>query len=288
MSFYQEIFDLLSEHGIPFSSFAEDEGLMLVRSRINIILVRVTCRSQSEAEVQTCKLKKVCCFLKETEGEWPLVITEDRWRRYGPQIEARILAHLGTFHQVYARNCEIRKIDKATAAAFLAENHSYSDAACRYRYGMFLKRYTGHQTNHSNKLEAGSLVAVATFSNARRWSKDIDGKEKTISSYEWVRYASLSGTRIVGGMGKMLQRFIEDVKPDDIMSYADLEWSDGSVYRSLGFECEGSRPGVLFSVNQDSWIRTPIKDGDLESCNDTRFLLNPGSLKYRLKLTDYE
>jgi len=37
-------------------------------------------------------------------------------------------------------------------------------------------------------------------------------------------------------MGKLLQAFIEDVHPDDIMTYADLSWPDGGdAYRTLGF-----------------------------------------------------
>ena len=78
--------------------------------------------------------------------------------------------------------------------------------------------------------------AVATFSNARRWLKD----GVKISSYEWVRYASLPELRVIGGMGKLLNAFIDDVGPDDIMSYADAAQQDGGeAYRRLGFveEC---------------------------------------------------
>ena len=159
-------------------------------------------------------------------------------------MKARLLAHLGIFTQIYARNCEVRRIDKATAADFLRCNHSYGDAACRYRYGLFLKRHTGHNSG-STEIIPGTLVAVATFSNARKWVKG----EKTVRSYEWTRYASLPGLRISGGMGKMLKTFIENVHPDDIMTYADLEWSEGKVYEALGFSLEGHRPGICFSIS---------------------------------------
>lgn len=42
-------------------------------------------------------------------------------------------------------------------------------------------------------------------------------------------------------MGKLLKAFIEDVHPDDVMSYADASWSDGGVYRKLGFEEEEAK-----------------------------------------------
>ena len=59
-------------------------------------------------------------------------------------MQARLLAHLEFFEQAYARNCEVRRIEKSEAEAFLKENHSYGYAACKYRYGLFLKRHTGH------------------------------------------------------------------------------------------------------------------------------------------------
>lgn len=101
----------------------------------------------------------------------------------------------------------------------------------------------------------GTLVAVAEFSSARNWQKG----EALIRSYEWVRYASLPEVRVIGGMGKVLQEFIDEVNPDDIMSYAPAEHYDGEVYQTLGF----SKVGVK-------------QFGD------------SSSIKYRLKLTPYE
>ena len=56
-----------------------------------------------------------------------------------------------------------------------------------------------------------------------------------------MRYASAEGLGVNGGMGKLLNAFIEEVHPDDVMSYADASWSDGDVYRKLGFTQEESK-----------------------------------------------
>ena len=120
---------------------------------------------------------------------------------------------------------------------------------------------------------------MATFSNARKWAKG----DQIIRSYEWTRYASLPEVRLSGGMGRMLKTFIKDVQPDDIMSYADLEWSAGDVYTQLGFTLEGQKSPVMFSIDT-AWQRTPIK---AETPGD-RYFQNFGSNKYRLKLTDYK
>lgn len=134
---------------------------------------------------------------------------------------------------IFARNCTVRRIDKTAADAFLNANHRLGATGGRYRYGLFVQRSTGAA---ETSLPAGSLVAVAVFSNARRWLKD----GRRISSYEWIRYASLPGIRVTGGMGKLLQAFMDEVHPDDVMSYADADYPDGGeVYARLGFVAEG-------------------------------------------------
>ena len=134
---------------------------------------------------------------------------------------------------IFARNCSVARIDKPTAAAFLSAHHRFGDASCRYRYGLFAERTSGKS---EPSVAPGTLVAVGEFSSARRWLKD----GRKISSFEWVRYASLSGMRVIGGMGKILEAFVGEVHPDDVMSYADASWSQkGEAYLRLGFEFEG-------------------------------------------------
>lgn len=148
---------------------------------------------------------------------------------------------------VYARNCSVRRIDRTLSASFLDKNHRLGSTGGRYHYGLFVARSTSSNEVH---LSEGELVAVAVFSNARRWKRTLtsDGVSREIvhSSYEWIRYASLQSLRVVGGMGKLLEAFINEVRPDDVMSYADADYPDsGQSYLKLGFRSEGecSRAG---------------------------------------------
>ena len=260
-------------------------------------------------EINSCTLEEATQTSEDTyeairmtrsqEG-YPLIITEDRWKRQREMMESRLLAHLELFSQAYARNCEIRRIEKTEAQEFLNKHHSYGIAACKYRLGLFLKRHTGHiaeemrsldklgMTEGGSGMTEGKLIAVATFSNARRWIKE--GNE--IRSYEWTRYASLPDLRVSGGMGKLLKAFIKEVKPDDIMSYADLEWSEGKVYERLGFKAEMMKDPVVFTVDPETWERVaigrlPIRSGMTKDETGNLFFQNFGSRKFRLKLTDY-
>lgn len=141
-----------------------------------------------------------------------------------------------TDRTIFARNCVVRKIPRNEADKFLEDNHIYGSASCRYCYGLFVKRATGAAEKKSapdsrlgnaanedriprgqyDSLSTGEPVAVACFSNARRWEKN----GRSVCSYEWVRYASVKDSRVAGGMGKLLAAFIEDRHPDDVMTYA--------------------------------------------------------------------
>lgn len=202
------------------------------------------------------------------------------------------------FHSVFARNCEIRRIDRELAASFLNACHLYGDCAAAYRYGLFVSRSPGGFKGAAEggavgsaegcaegcsegcvsegaeggamgaavgcaegrqTYPVGTLVAVASFSKARRWSKKGEnGEQETICSYEWLRYASLPELRVLGGMGRILARFIEDFHPDDIMSYVPLRHFSGEVYESLGFVSEGVK--VFENGEQSRKYRLKLKE----------------------------
>ena len=304
------IYKVRSGYGFESISVSDASG----QDAHPVLLVGIVADSLEKASVQQTAASEEISIVRCETGRYPLIVTEDRWKRQNDAMRLRILSHLKIFTQVYARNCEIRRIDKATAEAFLAQNHSYADAACRYRYGLYLKRHTGHNalpeaegpsphtagpaatsTTSSpaatgNLPAPGTLVAVATFSNARKWIKG----DKTIRSYEWTRYASLPGIRLNGGMGKILKTFIKEVSPDDIMTYADLEWSEGKVYEQLGFSLEDTRPAVTFNIDT-AGRRSPITSAITATTpamaspatTGNLYFRNFGSNKYRIKLTDY-
>ncbi len=198
-----------------------------------------------------------------------IYVFEDRWFTSKDLISKRILARLGDFNSIFARNCTVRRIDSPTADAFLHENHSYGAAKARYKYGMY---------------ELGCLVAVATFSSPRSIPRRFtDGTSVSLRSYEWVRYASLADCTISGGMSKMMSAFIEDVHPDEIMSYADLEWSAGEVYPALGFVEAGRREPVTFWVDPVSYKRNRVPPGvEIRNAGSVKYLRNFLGKEYEL------
>ncbi len=231
------------------------------------------------------------------DGAKAMVVPADIWLRRRDMTLGRMLAHCGIFSRVFARNCEVRRIRKPETDAFMNLWHSYGTAVCRNRYGLFTVRETVLSPDvpdlpHSMEtIPAGTLVAAAEFSNMRR--RTVDGR--AVRSYEWVRYASLPNLRVDGGMGKILRKFVDEVHPDDVMSYADLEWSDGGVYRTLGFREDGRKPPVLFAVDPTSMSRIPLTGSrrvftspqyaqGLPEDRQVLYYSNFGSVRYRLPI----
>lgn len=263
MSFIDDIAGCISGKDV---TVIRHEGHMMLEcgNGATIIPIPVTARSPEEAAQAHAGLERSMLTYKADNPERKLVpLPEDVWRSRPDMMKARLLAQLGEFRSIFARNTSVRRITKPESAGFLNEWHTYGDAAARYRYGIFTKD--------------GTLVAVATFSSGRKWLKD----DRTIRSYEWVRYASLPGIRVIGGMGKVLKTFIREVKPDDIMSYADMEWTDGHVYTRLGFHEDGFRSPVAFCIDPRTWRRNPL-DKNIDPNGVFLFHLNLGSRKFRI------
>lgn len=229
-----------------------------------------------------------------------IFVYEDRWWSMGALVRSRLRAHLGLQKSIFARNCVVRRITAQTAAAFLDKYHIYGNTKAKYRYGLYRLRATG--TNEIGMSESATLIAVATFSAPRQIARNNLSTftsplndAPTISSCEWERYASLPEYRVIGGMGKMLKHFINEQHPDGIMSYADLEWSDGDVYSKLGFQKMEVRPAVHFRVDTSTMQRiSKEKIGrdrrfrdetpKTQNSSSTITISNLGSQKYLLPL----
>ena len=269
MDYCSEIRDFIDAN-VEGAVFGEELGFALFSSGAMpdtvIIAEPVDALTLEMAEQQSHRLS---LLLSGHEGKKAVIVPEDVWRSRPEMTRRRILAHLGRFRSVFARKTVVKRVDRTMSSAFLSACHTYGDASARYRYGLFL---------------GDEMVACASFSSPRTWSRP-EGPHK---SAEWVRYASLPAARAVGGMGKLLKHVMEEPGPADVMSYADLEWTDGDVYRKLGFRKESLRPPVRFAIDPDTYIRKPLSgivSGEVPGADSPcLYHVNLGSAKYRLDI----
>lgn len=152
----------------------------------------------------------------EQQGTRLVQLWEDQWTRRQHLVQARVRALMGDSERTFARNTTITRIDRLTLDAFLQLNHLQGSPQVKYKYGLYAKDL---------------LVAVASFSGKRPVKRD----GVALDSYELVRFASMAGTTVTGGLSKLLSTFKEEIKPGDIMTYADRDWSNGHSYEQLGF-----------------------------------------------------
>lgn len=238
-----------------FEGFTDGLGVARTRNGAAYLFpdfrLRVTPVTLEQAGEQEFALNQVNATPSGIHG---ILLFEDRWLgAEGPVTRARIAGCLGHFRTIFARKCNVTRCDILTAGVFLDRCHSYGSTAAKYKYSMRL---------------GDELVAVATFSGKKRLPAMAHPAEHSgdsglageaaprLVSCEWIRYASLPDVRIAGGMGKMLQTFLRDVAPDEVLSYSDNEWSDGDVYRKLGFTEAFRTPPQMYYVNRETFTRT--------------------------------
>ncbi|MCF0055401.1 hypothetical protein [Dyadobacter sp. CY356] len=192
--------------------------------------------------------------LLRSTGIASVTLWEDIWFNKKEIVQSRLNAITGISERIPGRVTQARKLDKPTAKDFLDKNHLQGSVNSKIRYGLFLpKRYfrvlsTGYQ------LDSGIeelLVAVATFSHPRTFERN----GGLYRSYELIRFANLRNTTVVGGFDKLLRAFTDEYKPGDIMTYADLEWSDGASYSRLGFDEISDKDPVQFWLDPTLNVR---------------------------------
>jgi|GEM_PF-1125140 len=132
----------------------------------------------------------------------------------------------------FARKLQIDKISNNDLKIFLNENH--------------LQGYTVSKYNYCLK-DNDEIIAVMTFGNKRKFYKKDKNNENDKNKYELIRYCVKKDTTVVGGASKLLKYFIDQQNPDIIFSYANKMYSNGDLYKKLGFnKTIDTTPGYFY------------------------------------------
>jgi len=143
-------------------------------------------------------------------------IWEDDWVFNEKIWKSRIANLLGkTEHKIFARKTKIVELPAKEKNIFLDSNHLQGSDRSTWKYGL---------------MNEGILVAVMTFSKSSKYN------------YTLSRFACLLNTAIVGGFSKLLAHFRKEHQ-GSIVSYADLSYSNGDVYKTNGFKEEAHYTG---------------------------------------------
>lgn len=263
-------------HQEPAEIFPVIEVIKNGRLTLEIKLVDINSWNEENAadELKTYSVKQAELRSKKI---FSVILWEDLWKNNVEIVKSRLKSILGISMRIPARLTYSIRIDKATASEFLTKNHLQGSVLSKYRFGLYLpvKYFRVLSSDFQvNDITKDLLVAVATFSYARIFNQD----EKPFRSCELIRFANLLNTTVVGGMDKLLNTFIKEIKPDDIMTYIDLEWSDGASYSRLGFEEISEKPPISFWLDTQTNERFPMRN--YVSSDSIIKICNAGSRKF--------
>ena len=113
---------------------------------------------------------------------------------------------------IYARKCELRKIETKVVEEFT--NSYHLQGSCRGQklaYGLFYN---------------SELIQIMSF-----------GKPRYNPKYKWelLRLCTMPGYYVIGGAERLFNAFLKETAPESIVSYCDLSKFSGDVYLKLGF-----------------------------------------------------
>jgi len=201
-------------------------------------------------------------FLQSREvGVRLISIFEDEWINKKSVIESRLANILGCGEKIAARKCQIVELAGKDYKNFVDQHHLQGSVSATYKYGLIYQ---------------DELVAVMSFSKSRYTNDD----------YELMRYCSKN--TVIGGASKLFRHFIAQVNPNSIISYANRCWSDGGLYRQLGFADVTKNQvntGYWYIKDNTRYHRSSftksklIKIGEDSTLSESEIMANHGYLK---------
>jgi len=174
-------------------------------------------------------------------------VYEDEWMFKKDIVKSMILNKLNkTPNKIFARKCEIKEVtDNKTIKKFLEENHIQGFVGSKIKIGLY----------YDNE-----LVSLMNFGKLRNMMK----LKSKVNEYEMLRFCNKLNTNIVGGASKIFKYFIKNYKPNMVISYADRSYSNGNLYKQLGFKLESiTSPNYYYVINRTKENRFNYRKSEL-------------------------
>lgn len=132
---------------------------------------------------------------------------------------------------IYARNTEVKCVDRETSEKFLKQYHLQGYAPATISLGLFDKN---------------ELIGIMTFGTPRFNSN---------YQYEIVRLAYKDDIICVGGTEKLFSNFNKIYKPESIISYCNISKFSGNTYKKLCMKEEYvSKPNYVWFRQSDNTL----------------------------------
>jgi hypothetical protein len=150
-----------------------------------------------------------------------LHVNQDEWGDHRRKIWESIIKHKlnKTSQKYFARKLKLKEIiikeNRQRIKKFFDDNHLQGGGAIgTIAFGLF---------------NGDELISCMTFGKSRY----------NRTQYELIRFATVLDTCVVGGASKLLSNFEKVYKPESLHTFANRRWSNGELYRRLGFKFIG-------------------------------------------------
>jgi len=162
-------------------------------------------------------------ILCENKGVQLIHIFEDEWKNKNEIVKSILMHKLNLIdNKIYARKCVIKEISSKMAYDFLEKNHIQGKINSKIKIGLFYNN---------------NLVSIMTLGKKRI---AMGSKNNNDDEYEMLRFCNSINTTVIGSASKLLNYFIKTYNPKLIISYADRRYSNGNLYKKLGFDFIGN------------------------------------------------
>ena len=153
-------------------------------------------------------------------------VFEDDWLERKEIVKSMIASRLGIYKEkIFARKCQIKKIEKDQAKMFFDENHLQG-----FAYGDL---YLGLMFND----ELIQCICI----NKKGWH---DG------NVELTRMVTKLNTQVIGGFSKLMKHISDYIEYKSITSYVYKAWFNGKGYIESGFKIvKENNPSYSYVVN---------------------------------------
>ena len=200
-------------------------------------------------------------------------IWEDIWNTKKDWITSFLKSKFETPVSVFARDTRVVELRKELAEAFMGENHLLGFLPGNRYFACIVPPHRHFRIKSSRFWQdENPLVMVAVFGQVRQMKQgDLAGK----ASGELIQVATDPGVRCVGGLSKLISTYAHAFKLDNLMTYTDLEWSDGHAFNQIGFVSERASPPLYFTHDAQGFRKISKTEEDAKACNS-------GNLKMRI------
>jgi len=150
-------------------------------------------------------------------------------------VESEILKLINSLkNKIKSTDCEIKKVNFKDYKAFLETNNIGGVSIGLKNYGLYHK---------------GELVYFMNFSRKSMLNKGSN-------TFELLSFCNKTGIEVVGGFEVLLNYFIKNNKPSNIISFIDCRWSGvnpkETVYNKNNFKyIENTKPNYFYVLKKD-------------------------------------